>query len=112
MPDLLKYGLIPEFVGRLPVIVTLDALSEEALVDILVKPKNALVKQYQRLFEMEDTELTFNEEALSVIARKAIERKIEDGKWVEGKEYRRSPDGGVFVSIEGFKQWLEKKRPG
>lgn len=49
---------------------------------------------------------------ISGLTRKAIERKIEDGKWVEGKEYRRSPDGGIFVSIEGFKQWLEKKRPG
>ncbi len=73
--DLLKFGLIPEFVGRLPVIATLDDLDEEALKTILVDPKNALVKQYQRLFEMEDVELTFQDEALSGIARKAIERK-------------------------------------
>ncbi len=73
--DLLKFGLIPEFVGRLPVVATLDDLDEKALVDILSKPKNALVKQYQRLFEMEDTRLTFNEEALKGIAKKAIQRK-------------------------------------
>ncbi|MGL4323691.1 MAG: ATP-dependent Clp protease ATP-binding subunit ClpX [Beijerinckiaceae bacterium] len=73
--DLLKFGLIPEFVGRLPVIATLEDLDEAALKKILTEPKNALVKQYQRLFEMEDTELTFNDEAISLIARKAIERK-------------------------------------
>ncbi len=73
--DLLKFGLIPEFVGRLPVIATLTDLDEEALVTILTKPKNALVKQYQRLFEMEEVQLTFTEEALSAIAEKAIERK-------------------------------------
>src|SRR5262245_61759546 len=73
--DLLKFGLIPEFVGRLPVIATLEDLDEEALVQILSEPKNALVKQYQRLFEMEDTELTFHDDALTLIARKAIERK-------------------------------------
>src|SRR6516164_2081132 len=73
--DLLKYGMIPEFVGRLPVIAPLHELSEEALVDILVKPKNALVKQYQRLFEMESIDLTLAEEALGAIARKALKRK-------------------------------------
>jgi ATP-dependent Clp protease ATP-binding subunit ClpX len=73
--DLLKYGLIPEFVGRLPIIVTLEELDEDALVDILVKPKNALVKQYKELFKMDDVELEFEEEALRAIARKAIERK-------------------------------------
>ncbi|MEO1548799.1 MAG: ATP-dependent Clp protease ATP-binding subunit ClpX [Pseudomonadota bacterium] len=73
--DLLKFGLIPEFVGRLPVIATLNDLDEEALVTILSKPKNALVKQYQRLFEMEDVSLSFTEEALRAIASKAIERK-------------------------------------
>ncbi|MEL6576336.1 MAG: ATP-dependent Clp protease ATP-binding subunit ClpX [Pseudomonadota bacterium] len=73
--DLLKFGLIPEFVGRLPVIATLRDLDEEALVIILTKPKNALVKQYQRLFEMEDVQLTFTEEALAAVAQKAIERK-------------------------------------
>ena len=73
--DLLKFGLIPEFVGRLPVLATLEDLDEPALKTILTEPKNALVKQYQRLFEMEDTQLTFTDEAVSLIARKAIERK-------------------------------------
>ena len=61
--DLLKFGLIPEFVGRLPVIATLEDLDEDALMEILTEPKNALVKQYQRLFEMENTDLTFQDEA-------------------------------------------------
>ena len=73
--DLLKYGLIPEFVGRLPVVATLEDLDETSLKKILTEPKNALVKQYQRLFEMENIELAFADEALSSIARKAIERK-------------------------------------
>jgi ATP-dependent Clp protease ATP-binding subunit ClpX len=73
--DLLKFGLIPEFVGRLPVIATLEDLSIDALVDILTKPKNALVKQYGRLFEMEDVQLTFSEDALRQIALKALARK-------------------------------------
>ena len=73
--DLLKYGLIPEFVGRLPVLVTLDALDKEALVKILTEPKNALVKQYQKFLEMDDTILEFDKDALVAIADKAIERK-------------------------------------
>jgi len=73
--DLIQYGLIPEFVGRLPVVATLEELDEEALVRILTEPKNALVKQYHRLFEMEDCELEFRLDALSAIARKAMERK-------------------------------------
>ena len=73
--DLLKFGLIPEFVGRLPVIATLTDLDEEALVTILTEPKNALVKQYQRLFDIEGVELTFTEDALKSIAHRAIERK-------------------------------------
>ena len=73
--DLLKFGLIPEFVGRLPVIATLDELDQDALMDILTKPKNALVKQYQRLFEMEEVRLAFSDGALDTIARKAVERK-------------------------------------
>jgi ATP-dependent Clp protease ATP-binding subunit ClpX len=73
--DLLKFGLIPEFIGRLPVVATLTDLSEEALVDILQKPKNALVKQYQRLFEMEGIKLGFSDDALKSVARKAIARK-------------------------------------
>jgi len=71
----LKFGLIPEFVGRLPVIATLNDLDIEALVLILREPKNALVKQYQKLFELEDVVLTFTEEALEAIAKRAIERK-------------------------------------
>ena len=73
--DLLEGGLIPEFVGRLPIIVTLDALDEDALVDILTKPKNALVKQYQKLMEMDGSKLTFEDEALRLIAKEAIQRK-------------------------------------
>jgi len=73
--DLLKFGLIPEFVGRLPVLATLDDLDESALIEILTKPKNALVKQYQRLFDMEDVNLTFSDGALDSIASKAVERK-------------------------------------
>jgi ATP-dependent Clp protease ATP-binding subunit ClpX len=73
--DLLKFGLIPEFIGRLPVVATLEDLDESALMDILSKPKNALVKQYQRLFEMEDVRLDFHEDALRSIAKKALQRK-------------------------------------
>ena len=73
--DLLKFGLIPEFVGRLPVLATLEDLDEDALVTILSQPKNALVKQYQRLFDLEDTELKFTDDALSAIAKRAIQRK-------------------------------------
>lgn len=73
--DLLKYGLIPEFVGRLPIIVTLEELDEKALVQILTKPKNALVKQYKKLLKMEDIELEFDEDALELIAKEAIRRK-------------------------------------
>ncbi len=73
--DLLKFGLIPEFIGRLPVIATLEDLDEIALVRILREPKNALLKQYQRLFDMEDVQLTLSEDALGAIARRAVERK-------------------------------------
>ncbi len=73
--DLVRYGLIPEFVGRLPVIATLDELDEEALVRVLTEPKNALTKQYARLFELEGCELEFREDALRAIARKAMKRK-------------------------------------
>ncbi|RLA96651.1 MAG: ATP-dependent Clp protease ATP-binding subunit ClpX [Deltaproteobacteria bacterium] len=73
--DLLKFGLIPEFVGRLPVIATLDELDEDALVEILKEPKNALVKQYQKLFEMEGVKLQFTEGALRAVAREAMRRK-------------------------------------
>ena len=73
--DLLKFGLIPEFVGRLPVIATLEDLDESALIQILTEPKNALVKQYQTLFSMENVKLSFSDDALSEIAKKAIARK-------------------------------------
>ena len=73
--DLLRFGLIPEFIGRLPVIATLDELNIEALVDILKKPKNALVKQYQKLFEFENVKLKFTEGALMSIAKEAVKRK-------------------------------------
>ncbi len=73
--DLLKYGMIPEFVGRLPVIATLDDLDEAALIKVLTEPKNALVKQYKAMFGMENVELTFTKPALTAIAKKAIERK-------------------------------------
>ncbi|MBI1338649.1 ATP-dependent Clp protease ATP-binding subunit ClpX [bacterium] len=73
--DLVKFGLIPEFIGRLPVLATLEDLDEKALVQILTEPKNALMKQYQRLFEMENVSLTFTQDALVAIARKAIQRK-------------------------------------
>ena len=73
--DLLRFGLIPEFIGRLPVIATLEQLDEAALIEILTKPKNALVKQYQKLLELDDIELEFEPDALVEIAKKAIERK-------------------------------------
>ena len=72
---MLKFGLIPEFIGRLPVVATLDDLDESALIEILTKPKNALVKQYGRLFEMEGVKLNFTEDALRVVAARAIQRK-------------------------------------
>ena len=74
--DLVKYGLIPEFIGRLPVVATLDELDEAALIQILTEPKNSLVKQYQKLFDMEEAELEFRESALKAVANKAMERKI------------------------------------
>ena len=73
--DLLKFGLIPEFVGRLPVVATLDDLDKETLIEILTKPKNALVKQYQTLFDLENVKLDFTQEALDLIAKKALDRK-------------------------------------
>lgn len=73
--DLVKYGLIPEFIGRLPVIATLDELDEEAMVRVLTEPKNAVTKQYSKLFELEDSELEFRDEALHAIAKKAMQRK-------------------------------------
>ena len=74
--DLIKFGLIPEFVGRLPVVGMLEDLDEYALIEILTRPKNAIVKQYQRLFEFENVRLKFNDEALRAIARQAMARKV------------------------------------
>ena len=73
--DFIKFGLIPEFIGRVPVTVSLNELDEEAMIRILKEPKNALVKQYQKLFELDGVRLNFEEEALEAIAKKAIERK-------------------------------------
>ena len=73
--DLIKYGLIPEFIGRMPIIATLDDLDEKSLIKILNEPKNSLIKQYQRLFEFEEVELEFNDEAISEISKKAIAKK-------------------------------------
>ena len=73
--DLIKYGLIPEFIGRMPIIATLDDLDEKSLVKILKEPKNSLIKQYKRLFEFEEVELEFNDDAISEIAKKAISKK-------------------------------------
>ncbi|MDD3438373.1 MAG: AAA family ATPase, partial [Clostridiaceae bacterium] len=73
--DLLKFGLIPEFVGRIPIIVTLNPLDKDALVKILTEPKNALVKQYQKLFELDNVDLEFEDDAIEEIAQKALDRK-------------------------------------
>ena len=73
--DLIKFGLIPEFVGRLPVVATLEELDEPALIKILTEPKNAITKQFKKLFDMEGVELEFRPDALSAIARKALKRK-------------------------------------
>ena len=73
--DLIKFGLIPEFVGRLPVVATLEELDEDALVNILTEPKNALTKQFSKLFQMENVQLEFRKEALRTVAKKALERK-------------------------------------
>lgn len=75
MDDLVKFGMIPEFIGRLPIVATLDDLNKEALISILTKPKNAIIKQYQKLFELDDIELTIEEDALEAIAMKAIAKK-------------------------------------
>jgi ATP-dependent Clp protease ATP-binding subunit ClpX len=74
--DLIKFGLIPEFVGRLPVVGVLEDLDEFALIEILTRPKNAIIKQYQRLFEFENVRLKFSDEALKAISRQAMARKV------------------------------------
>ena len=73
--DLIKYGLIPEFIGRMPIIATLDDLDEKSLIKILKEPKNSLIKQYQRLFEFENVELEFKDDAVAEIAKRAISKK-------------------------------------
>jgi ATP-dependent Clp protease ATP-binding subunit ClpX len=73
--DLLKFGLIPEFIGRLPILASLDDLDEKALIEILTVPKNSLVKQYKKIYSLEDVKLTFTKDALKEIAKKAISRK-------------------------------------
>jgi len=83
--DLLKFGLIPEFIGRLPVVATLEDLDEKALIEILTKPKNALVKQYGRLFEMEGARLSFTEDALRAVAKRAIQQVVVNGEVAEGR---------------------------
>ncbi len=107
--DLIKYGLIPEFVGRLPVIAVLDELDEEALVRILTEPKNALVKQYQRLLRLEGVELEIRDDALSAVARRAMERKtgarglrsILEGSLLETMFDLPSQDNVKKVVVEG-----------
>ena len=89
--DLIKYGLIPEFIGRLPVLSVLDELNEEALIQILTEPKNALTKQYHKLFEMEGVEIDFREGALREIAKQSIKRKIRC-PWITF-DYRADPVG-------------------
>jgi ATP-dependent Clp protease ATP-binding subunit ClpX len=74
--DLIKYGFIPEFIGRMPVTAVLEDLSKEALIQILTKPKNAIVRQYQKLFEFENVKLKFTDEALEAVAQLAMERKV------------------------------------
>ena len=73
--DLLKYGLIPEFIGRVPIIVSLEALDEDSLVRILREPKNSLIKQYQKLFDLDDVKLSFEDDAIKEIAKKAFDQK-------------------------------------
>lgn len=133
--DLLKFGLIPEFVGRLPVIVTLDALDENALVRILQEPKNALVKQYQKLLEMDEIELEFKEEAIRAIAREALKRNtgarglrsiIEDlmlnvmydvpsrddvAKCVVTKEVVLKKEEPLLVTTDAKKRRVQKEEP-
>ena len=90
--DLVKYGLIPEFVGRVPITISLDGLDEEALVKILTEPKNALIKQYQKLFEMDEVELLFDDDAVKEIASLAMKRKT-------GARGLRSIIEGVMMDV-------------
>ena len=91
--DIIEYGMIPEMVGRLPVITTLQALDEGALIDILTKPKNALIKQYQRFFEMEDAQLEFADDALHTLAKKALDLLLH------GRNTCRTADQDDLVDV-------------
>ena len=85
--DLIRYGLIPEFIGRMPIIATLDDLDEKSLIKILKEPKNSLIKQYQRLFEFEDVLLEFKDDAISEIAKKAISKNWSKRFKIYFREY-------------------------
>lgn len=135
MPDdLLKFGLIPEFVGRLPVVVTLDALDEEALVKILTEPRNALIKQYQKMLQMDSVELEFKDEAVRAVSREAMRRNtgaralraiIEDimldvmyempgrsdiAKCVITRDVVEKHDDPLLVTVQGAKQRAKKQK--
>lgn len=108
---MLSFGLIPEFIGRLPVIATLEQLDEEALIKILTEPKNALVKQYKKMLELDHVELEFEQDALKEIAKKAIERKT-------GARGLRSIIEGIMLDVmfdlpsrEDIKNVLSQKNP-
>ena len=100
--DLIKFGLIPELVGRIPVVATFHDLTEKDLVDILTKPKNAIIKQYKKLFETEGVKLEFTREALNMIARKSIEKKL-------GARGLRSIIEDLMVDLMFYLPSLEKK---
>ena len=97
--DLIKYGLIPEFIGRMPIIATLDDLDEKSLVKILKEPKNSLIKQYQRLFEFEEVELEFNDEAISEIAKKAMPLLIVGELFFMLQPYKLSNKGEIVTTL-------------
>ena len=100
--DLLKFGLIPEFIGRLPVIVTLDELSEDALVRIITEPKNALLKQYQKLFRLDNVELAIEPEAIRAVAKKALERKTGAKMCIrDSRELMRIPENYKVLFLQG-----------
>ena len=103
--DLLKYGLIPEFVGRLPVLATLEGLDEPSLKRILSEPKNALVEQYQRLFEMENVDLTFDDEALGAIARKAIDQQTALAACARSWRASYSTPCSTCPAWKAFRMW-------
>ena len=114
--DLVKFGLIPEFVGRVPISVSLEGLDEDALIRILKEPKNALVKQYQKLFELDDVKLTLEEDAIRAIAKQACER-IERASHLSfirntcKKQNKNAPPvyGGVFCKKCYFKEQKDER---